>query len=177
MADLVPMLDSGKGVSLVRVLYGLGSDIVYTRPRDRRMEAEADRLGVRYLARAGYDPENMIRLFEMLGRGDEEVKTGLAARLTTHPFTPERAEHVREVLLEPDLYEMPEAVSNKLARIAAMGAKLASATNAVPISTNVLAKAKDVTGGAMGMATNLWHKRPKLPFGKGKVEDAGLKQP
>lgn len=28
----------------------------------------------------------------------------------------------------------------------------------------------------MGMATNLWHKRPKLPFGKGKVEDAGLKQ-
>ncbi|MBQ6923075.1 MAG: patatin-like phospholipase family protein [Kiritimatiellae bacterium] len=31
-----------------------------------------------------------------------------------------------------------------------------------------LAKAKDVTGGAMGMATNLWHKRPKLPFGKGK---------
>ena len=168
IADLLPILDNGLGVSLVRVLYGLGADVVYTRPRDRRMEAEADRLGVRYLARAGYDPENMIRLFEMLGRGDDEVKTGLAARLRTHPFTPERAEHVREVLLEPDLYEMPEAVTNKLARIAAMGAKLASATNAVPISTNVLAKAKDVTGGAMGMATNLWHRCQKLPFGKGK---------
>ena len=31
-----------------------------------------------------------------------------------------------------------------------------------------LANAKDVAGGAMGMATNIWHKRPKLPFGKGK---------
>lgn len=31
-----------------------------------------------------------------------------------------------------------------------------------------LAKAKNVAGGAMGMATNLWHKRPKLPVGKGK---------
>lgn len=172
MADLVPMLDSGKGVSLVRLVYGLGSAAAYTRPRDRRMETEADRLGTRYLARAGYNPEAMIRLFDWFAQIDPEEKPGFLNLFRTHPFNSERAEHVREVLLEPDLYEMPEAVSNKLARIATMGAKLASATNAVPISTNVLAKAKDVAGGTMGMVTNLWHGLPKLPFGKGKVEKA-----
>ena len=168
MAGVVPVLDSGGGLSLIRLAYGLGGAVGFYLPRSRLQESEADRLGVRYLARAGYAPEAMLQFFEWLESVSPEEKTGLAALLRTHPFHSERAEHVREVLLEPDLYEMPEAVSNKLARIAAMGAKLASATNAVPISTNVLAKAKDVTGGAMGMATNLWHRRQKLPFGKGK---------
>lgn len=173
MADLVPMLDSGEGVSLVRILYGLGSDVVYTRPRDRRMEAEADRLGVRYLARGGYAPENMLRLFEeVFGAKEEEVRNGLAAHLRTHPFTHERADHVREVLAEPNLYEMPEAVSNKLARIAAMGAGIAGITNAVPVSTNVLSKTKNIS---VGIATNLWHNRPKLPFGKGKEKEVEFK--
>ncbi len=108
MADLVPMLDSGEGVSLVRLVYGLGSAAAYTRPRDRRMEAEADRLGTRYLVRAGYAPEAMLQFFEWLEAVSPEEKTGLAALLRTHPFHSERADHVREVLQESDLRAMPK---------------------------------------------------------------------
>ena len=177
MADLVPMLDSGKGVSFVRIVYGLGSAAAYTRPRSRQMEAEADRLGTRYLARAGYAPEAMLQFFEWLETVSPEEKTGLAALLRTHPFHSERADHVREVLAEPYLREMPVSKTNLLTRISAKGAEIAARTNAVPVSTNVLSKAKDVAGIGVGLATNLWHKRPNLPFGKGKASEAESKQP
>lgn len=163
------MLDSGKGVSLVRILYGLGS---VSRPRDRQMEAEADRLGTRYLARAGYAPEAMLQFIEWLEAVSPEEKTGLAALLRTHPFHSERANHVREVLAEPDLREMPASKTNLLTRISAKGAGIAGITNAVPVSTNVLSKTKNIS---VGIATNLWHNRPKLSFGKGKVGEAEFK--
>ena len=108
MADLVHMLDSDEGVSLIRLVYGLGSTAAYTRPRDRRMEAEADHLGTRYLARAGFSPDSMLQFFEWLETVSAEETTGLAALLRTHPFHSERADHVREVLAEPDLHEMPQ---------------------------------------------------------------------
>lgn len=168
MADLVPMLDSGKGVSLVRIVYGLGSAAAYTCPRSRRMEAEADRLGTRYLARAGFDPEAMLRFFEWLKAVEPNEKTGLLDLFNTHPFHKERADYVREVLQEPDLMEMPTAKTNLLTRIVQKGGEIASDTNAVPLSTNITSKAKDI---GVGLATNIWQKRPKLPFGKGKDGD------
>lgn len=105
MAGLAPVFDSGAGVSAVRLLYGIGSDAAYTCPRDRRMENEADRLGTRYLARAGYDPEEMARLLEWFGRIDPEDgdKKGFLQLFRSHPFHSERLGHVREVLQEPDL--------------------------------------------------------------------------
>ena len=56
---------------------------------DRKKEKEADHIGVMYMARAGYDPEESIRLIERL----EEATSGLAAPpafLSTHPSNPER---------------------------------------------------------------------------------------
>ena len=105
IAGLAPLFDSGAGVSAVRLLYGIGSDAAYTCPRDRRMENEADRLGTRYLARAGYDPGEMARLlewFEQINPEDEDKK-GFLQLFRSHPFHSDRLAHVREVLREPDL--------------------------------------------------------------------------
>lgn len=56
---------------------------------DRKKEKEADHIGVMYMARAGFNPEESVRLIERL----EAATSGLAAPpafLSTHPSNPER---------------------------------------------------------------------------------------
>ena len=107
-ANVASILDSGRGVSLLRQCYGFGSQVVYTLPHSREMEAEADRLGVRYLARAGFDPGAMAEFFAFAQRGEEAEPDLLKVLLRTHPTNPKRIEHVLDVLDEPDLAVMPE---------------------------------------------------------------------
>lgn len=107
-ARFVPVLDSGQGVSIVRSVYGLGTAVGFRLPRSRQQEAEADRLGVRYLARAGFDPEAMERLFQWFEAMEPQRRGFFAQLLSTHPLHPDRIEHVQEVLREADLREMPK---------------------------------------------------------------------
>ncbi len=68
--------------------YGLSTGISSV-SFDRKKEKEADHIGVMYMARAGYNPEQSIRVIERL----EEATAGLAAPpafLSTHPSNPER---------------------------------------------------------------------------------------
>ncbi|HWA24910.1 MAG TPA: M48 family metallopeptidase [Lacunisphaera sp.] len=56
---------------------------------DRAKEKEADHIGIMYMARAGYNPEEAVRVIENL----ENATAGLAgppAILSTHPSNPER---------------------------------------------------------------------------------------
>lgn len=103
-----PVLDSGEGVSLVRTVYGLGTAVGFRLPRDRQQEAEADRLGVRYLARAGFDPEAMGRLFQWFEALEPQGRSVFLQLLSTHPLHADRIDHVQEVLREADLREMPK---------------------------------------------------------------------
>lgn len=82
------------------VMTGLGilqqRQISYTRDN----EAEADRIGIRTLARAGYDPEAMADFFETLqsyvqmNQGDTRAQ--LPEYLQTHPLTLARISEARE---------------------------------------------------------------------------------
>lgn len=68
--------------------YGLSTGISSV-SFDRKKEKEADHIGVMYMARAGYNPEESIRVIEHL----EEATAGVAgppAFLSTHPSNPER---------------------------------------------------------------------------------------
>ncbi|HEX8298774.1 MAG TPA: M48 family metalloprotease, partial [Rubricoccaceae bacterium] len=58
----------------------------------RGAEREADDLGVRYMASAGYDPEGLARLLEQLARGEG---SGGVALFRTHPLSAERVQNVR----------------------------------------------------------------------------------
>ncbi len=58
-------------------------------------EREADRLGVRYMAAAGYDPEGMATMFEEL-LADRRRRPGAVERFfSTHPVTEDRIAAVR----------------------------------------------------------------------------------
>jgi beta-barrel assembly-enhancing protease len=61
----------------------------------RDAEEEADRLGVRYMYDAGYDPEGMPKMFEVLLRENESRPGGVAKFFSTHPLTEDRIRHTR----------------------------------------------------------------------------------
>lgn len=62
----------------------------------REMEREADRLGVRYMVAAGYNPEGMATLLETLLAERQRQPGAVQQFFSTHPLTEERVRDVRE---------------------------------------------------------------------------------
>lgn len=90
IATLIPGVGgfiAGNAASFVvgNAMYG-----AYTRPQER----EADELGLKWMIAAGYDPEGMLRLFEVLAK----YSTGLPVFLSTHPGAEDRGQMVREYI-------------------------------------------------------------------------------
>ncbi len=90
-------LDIGE-VSFAREIaaaLGVGLEFGLARPYGRAQELEADRLGVFMMARAGYDPEESVALWQ---RMDAVARGGLPAILSTHPAPADRIEAIRELI-------------------------------------------------------------------------------
>lgn len=62
----------------------------------RQNEAEADRIGIQLLARAGYDPEGMVSFFDTLNRWVRTQGAGSPEYLRTHPMTVTRVAEARQ---------------------------------------------------------------------------------
>lgn len=76
--------------------YGLGTGVgglVFSREK----EMEADHIGLMYMARAGYNPEAAIEMFEKLEMATAD-KPRPSEWLSTHPATPDRIEAIRAAL-------------------------------------------------------------------------------
>lgn len=88
---------AGAGEGAVEVadsLYGL-----FSNGYSRRDELEADRLGMKYSARAGYDPGGMITFFEkMLKEEPEGAMDRAAVWRRTHPLASDRIDHAKKEL-------------------------------------------------------------------------------
>lgn len=71
-------------------------------PYSRKMETEADTIGLRLLARACYDPAAMISMFETLGKAEEAMLHGhkVPPYLRTHPETTSRTTTIRNQLTD-----------------------------------------------------------------------------
>lgn len=61
----------------------------------RNAEREADRLGVTFMSRAGYDPLGMATMFEKLLQRRRSQPGAVAQFFSTHPLTEERIRDVR----------------------------------------------------------------------------------
>lgn len=105
----------------------------------RGAEAEADWLGIQYLWKSGYDPEGLVRAFQVLEELDKEKPSLFDRAFASHPQTPDRvAASQREIatILPP----RPEYIVNtsefnrvrlRLAKILE-GAKVKASPNAPP---------------------------------------------
>ena len=78
------------GVALGQLL---GSPLLNAHSRDE--EREADFLGVRGMARAGFDPQGMITMFQKLQHVEEQDSSLLGTLFSDHPDAGERIDNTR----------------------------------------------------------------------------------
>ena len=91
---------------------GLATELFGTLGRlkfSRADELEADRLAIKYLARAGYRPDAMLSFLEKLQTMEKTEPSKIAAFLSTHPAASARIEQARDLL---DYYPTPGSVTN-----------------------------------------------------------------
>ncbi|MGC8660155.1 MAG: M48 family metallopeptidase [Desulfomonilaceae bacterium] len=76
---------------------GLGATIGVLLPYSRTHEMEADRIGQLYMAKAGYDPSESIRLWERMAKIN---KPPIPVWLSTHPTDQDRIQNLIKLLPE-----------------------------------------------------------------------------
>jgi metalloendopeptidase OMA1, mitochondrial len=81
-------------------VYGLGANLGYALPHSRGQESEADRIGLIYMARAGYNPEAAVGFWERFGELNRQSGGGTPWFLRTHPMDETRIQRIKEWLPE-----------------------------------------------------------------------------
>ncbi|GBD26552.1 Beta-barrel assembly-enhancing protease [bacterium HR30] len=87
--------------NLIYQALGLGAQIGYVLPFSRSQEAEADYIGLILMAKAGYDPEAALGLWQRFAEHDKERPPEL---LSTHPDPATRARNMRKWIPEAKRY-------------------------------------------------------------------------
>jgi predicted Zn-dependent protease len=82
---------------------GVGTTVGVVLPHSRSQEAEADRIGLIYMAKAGYDPEEAVRFWERM-RDYAKGKSKPPELLSTHPADSTRIENIKKYLPEARTY-------------------------------------------------------------------------
>lgn len=85
-------------------LYGVGAggaaNVLYTLPHSRTQESEADHIGLIYMARAGYDPEEAVKFWERFAAYNKEKGGGQVWFLSTHPVDDQRIADIKSWIPE-----------------------------------------------------------------------------
>ena len=89
-------LDNSRQKKLIMAALGVGIAYGFTLPFSRSNEAEADQIGLRYMAKAGYDPSEATRFWKRFSdvKGGEKVPEFLS----THPADRRRIALIKKYL-------------------------------------------------------------------------------
>ena len=86
---------------IVMQSYGMGSQVGVQLPHSRKQELEADHLGLLYMARAGYNPQEAVEFWKRFS-GSHTQQTGLTgtinAYLSTHPVDADRIAQLEQFM-------------------------------------------------------------------------------
>ena len=83
--------------------YGLGANVGVLLPFGRSQESEADRIGLIYMAKAGYDPREAVGFWERMNAASEG-KSAPPEFLSTHPGYQTRINNLKKWLPEAMTY-------------------------------------------------------------------------
>jgi predicted Zn-dependent protease len=90
--------EAGIGGDLAMQAYGLGARYGVLLPYSRTHELEADRLGLLYMARAGFDPREALGFWQRFA-ADNTARGGSPPEfLSTHPVDSRRIEAIKDML-------------------------------------------------------------------------------
>lgn len=81
-------------------LYGLGTQVGVLLPHSRDQESEADKQGLLYMIRAGYDPEAAVSFWERFAAYGEKAGGAPPKFLSTHPPSRERIANLKKWIPE-----------------------------------------------------------------------------
>jgi predicted Zn-dependent protease len=84
-----------KGQALTANAYGLGTQLLRALPHSRTQEAEADEVGLLFMARAGYDPEAAVAFWQRFADFNRRAGSATPWFLRTHPLDQQRIENLR----------------------------------------------------------------------------------
>ena len=85
----------------IQTLYGLGSQLGVILPYSRKHEYEADRLGLIFMAMAGYNPNEAVAFWERMSASSSG---SVAEFMSTHPSNANRIANMKKVLPEAMTY-------------------------------------------------------------------------
>lgn len=88
---------SSTAQNLVASIYGLGSNYGVMLPFSRKQEYEADKLGLIFMAMAGYNPEEAVSFWSRMSDGNGAA---VPEFMSTHPADQNRIAYIRSVLPE-----------------------------------------------------------------------------
>lgn len=88
----------------IMTVYGYGTQLGIVLPYSRTHELEADRLGLIFMALAGYDPGASIPFWQRMAQGKEGAPPEF---LSTHPSDDSRISRLREVMPDAMQYYRP----------------------------------------------------------------------
>jgi len=81
--------------------YGLGSQVGVALPHSRMQESEADHIGLIYMARAGYDPEQAVQFWQRFAEYNKQQGGGGDLWfLRTHPLDEDRIKQLQQWIPE-----------------------------------------------------------------------------
>jgi predicted Zn-dependent protease len=81
-------------------LYGIGSGVAVELPHSRSSESEADKIGLFYMAKAGYDPEAAISFWERFAEYGKQAGGKPPKWLSTHPDEGTRIQNLKALMPE-----------------------------------------------------------------------------
>jgi predicted Zn-dependent protease len=104
------LLGQGLGLPVQDLLNlgGMAAQLIFLR-YSREDELEADTLGAEYSGAAGYDPREVIGLFQTLNRIQEKEGQGMPGFLATHPDPGARIQRIRDLPLPQTRAKRPLA--------------------------------------------------------------------
>jgi hypothetical protein len=121
----LPLIFVGGGIGLAaREAAGIGIPMTFLK-FSRGFEAEADYLGIQYMYKAGYDPNEFVNFFEKIQAQEKKKPGSMAKVFTDHPQTPDRItksqEEIATILPPKDQYiETTSEFNDMKARLAAI---------------------------------------------------------
>ena len=107
VGTVLDIASAGKG-SLTRTIfnqsYGIGSSVGML-AFSRKNESEADRMGLVFMAIAGYDPQEAVGFWQRMA--EQGGAGGIPDFLRTHPSDEKRIEKIEEYMYEAMTYYTP----------------------------------------------------------------------
>lgn len=88
------LLKDSKFLGVFQQAYGVGTQVGVMLPFSRSHETEADEIGLKIMAIAGYDPDEGYKLWERMSAGGGGGKSAL---LSTHPSSQSRIENLKRL--------------------------------------------------------------------------------